>query len=43
MISPKLMIIILPSVEIILSMPRRVRTIWHYVTSAYRTKNQTPE
>jgi hypothetical protein len=32
-----------PSVETIPSMPRRVKTIWHYATSTYHTKNQTPE
>jgi hypothetical protein len=32
-----------PSAETIPSMPRRVRTIWRYTTSAYQTKNQTPE
>jgi hypothetical protein len=32
-----------PSAETIPSMPRRVRTIWHYATSAYRTKNQISE
>jgi hypothetical protein len=32
-----------PSAETIPSMPRRVRTIWHYATFAYRTKNQTPK
>jgi hypothetical protein len=32
-----------PSVETIPSMPRKVRIIWRYATSAYRTKNQTLE
>jgi hypothetical protein len=29
-----------PSAETIPSMPRRVRTIWHYATFTYRTKNK---
>ncbi len=47
MISPKLMIIIhrktLQVLKQSLPCQKMVRIIWHYVTSAYHTKNQTPE